>query len=227
MNENQFISCFDILLYCTCSVLNNAGLYASFNNMCQEAQAKLLPSPGVAVYRSILAVAKCPYNGMLVNQHLPPQAVRAVGELPKLHSSILTTRSIQLSIWRKACRPDRTVVTLVGLELLLLVKVPHPDPSVVLVATTSNEPALSAVEGNTGQLIRRLNALDQRCRRAAVEEVDAFSSGHAQHTVGRGVIQLAGADIALDGVFANGGLLAQIPPANLLVFCRGNENVGV
>ena len=52
-------------------------------------------------------------------------------------------------------------MALVGLELLLFVKVPNSDPSVVLVATTSNEFALSVVQSHTGNLVRCLDALDE------------------------------------------------------------------
>ena len=89
------------------------------------------------------------------------------------------------------------------------------------------------MQRHAGDLVRRLDALDQRRRLHAVEEVYAVTCGHIQHAAthatafARRVVQLAGPDCAFDGELADCGPGPQIPPPDPLVFGGGNQDVAV
>lgn len=183
------------------------------------------------VYCEDLKTCSCALNVGLSRDstvaQLLPKTIRTLSKLPQLHRTVLAARRIKLAIRRKARGPNRAVMPLIRLQLLLLLKVPKPNPRVVLVATASNEAVLSLMQSHARQLIRRLDALDERARREAVEEVGAVSSCYAQCAVRGGIIQLARAHCALDGVLANRALCAQVPPPNHLIFGGGDNDVGV
>lgn len=120
------------------------------------------------------------------------------------------------------------MVPLVRLKLLFLVKVPNSDPSVVLVATTSDKLPFSIVERYTSELIWSFDALDERTRRQAIEKVGAVPSSYAQDAVRGGVTQLARSHGALYRVLSNCSFLSQVPPSDLLVLgcCHYDVRVG-
>lgn len=79
------------------------------------------------------------------NKQLLPQTVRSSCKLPELDCTVLAARRIELSVRRKARRPNGSMVSLVRLKLLLFIKIPDPNPRIVLIATTSDKLALAIV----------------------------------------------------------------------------------
>ena len=154
-----------------------------------------------------------------------PQPVRFGAEFPQLHGAVLTSGSIKLPIRRKADAPNRPVMALVHLHLLLPIKIVNPHPRIPRAAR--DEFSLLRMQRHARNLRLEFDRLEQLAGGSTGKEVGVFAGGDGEGGGAAERVELTAADGGGEGVRMDGGAGAEVPPADGAIVAGGDEDVEV